>query len=413
MIHIPRGLSARICSLVVWNVCGMLVASPGQAQQREPRGIRFWDGRLDPYAEIDARVARNPGRLPQTSAALANDLAFAARPGFDFTRSSEDLEVKAGLAFGYQNFFDLEDKGTSELSSFAGNLNLGVSFNRRGAYGFELQEKLERSADPANQTNRANILRWSNDVGLVVHAKPGGGALQITPGYRFAFDLFDASVSGAQNLDNLRHQPKLRVGWRFLPKTEFFVEGDALLTNYPNAEADSGTRDSSVLQAMLGATGAVTARITATLQAGYGQTFTSGDPTEELQSVVGQAELRYIFSDTVRFALGYGRGVQPTPEFKWVLSDRGYFRLDGQFGRFGVRGETSFSLFTFGQDRAGVDRSDTSIAASVSVNFFALEWMSVSIVNTFELRDSSYVSQRSTEEDYFTNDMYIRTTLRY
>ena len=103
----------------------------------------------------------------------------------------------------------------------------------------------------------------------------------------------------------MRHNPRLRASWKFLPKTAVFLEAEGYLTRFYNSTVNVG---SNLLLTCLGVTGSITPKISALLKAGYGNAFISGP--DNFNSFIGQAEFQYPFTETTGFKAGVLRTAQ-------------------------------------------------------------------------------------------------------
>jgi hypothetical protein len=255
-------------------------------------------------------------------------------------------------------------------------------------------------------------------VGIGLDIKPGGGALIFSPDYSFIYERYDRGEGSAgagysiADLDNMRHVPKLRASWKFLPKTAVFLEVEGHLARYisgPNVDAN-------ILLAQLGAAGSVTQRVALLLKAGYGNTLMSGD--DNFSSFVGQLEFNYLFSETMRFRAGALRTVQPTTLFKYFDMIRGYIGYTQAFGgRLQLDLNLAYNYLDFGDAIAQTsglsDRVDNNVTGDVTLSYQVLEWLTVSLTNRLDLRESSGDNPMHAPDSYFTNDFYLRASARY
>ncbi|OGQ77687.1 MAG: hypothetical protein A2289_06380 [Deltaproteobacteria bacterium RIFOXYA12_FULL_58_15] len=403
-----------------------LFAAQAKAQDlpNDATGFKVGDGRLHPYLQVDSRFVANPGRQ---SGGGTNDVVLVARPGLDFVLPSDALDFKLNGDVEWRQYMNVGDEDTSKLSTLMGQAALDAQINKQGAVGFGLHERFQRTADPGNQTVTARLLRVTNDAGLGIDLRPGGGALVFSPSYNFIYERYDRPESEAdpgtylqdpENLDSMTHLPKLRASWKFLPKTALFVEAEGQLTVYPNAAVDTNV-DTNIFLAQVGAAGSVTQKIALLLKAGYGGTFISADnlgADANFNSVVGQAEFNYLASETMRFRAGALRTVKATPLFKYFDLVRGYVGYDQTFGAFQVGAKLSYDYMIFATAVSGPtsDRNDGNFQAELSLAYRATEWLTVSLTERADSRSSDYsAGADSPQFDYFMNDLFLRISARY
>ena len=108
------------------------------------------------------------------------------------------------------------------------------------------------SGDSSHITTRLESV--SNDAGIGLDIRPGGGALIFTTEGRFYFERFDRDTLGgggtgysSADLDNYRITPRLKVAWKFLPKTSVFLDAEGVLTQFPNSSVNAASPMSEVV----------------------------------------------------------------------------------------------------------------------------------------------------------------------
>jgi hypothetical protein len=96
--------------------------------------------------------------------------------------------------------------------------------------------------------------------------------------------------------DYMNHTVNLNGRWKFLPKTALVLDTAFGARQYINA----GSTNMMSLKATLGIAGLLTTHWEVLLRAGWGQDFTSNT----YSSVIGQAEVGYLLSETGSVRLG-------------------------------------------------------------------------------------------------------------
>ncbi len=415
----------RRCVTLLWCLVALWTARPASAQVATgSSGVKLGEGRLHPYVQLDTRYLINPGRIPEDTAGTApNDMAVTTRLGADYALPSDRLDLKLTSEVEYQYFLGIDNEQTTDLSTVAGQLGVSTVINKESALAIRARDRVVRSGEPANETLNTRLLRWANDFGVGLDLRPGGGALIFSPDYGFFVEHYDR-VEVENNptydptiFDNMRHNAKLRIAWKFLPKTAVFLEGDALFTQYYSSNVND---DSTIVQGYAGAAGNVTAKISALIKAGYGATFyASGD---NFQSAVGQAEIDYQASEIMKARLGVTRTVQPTSLFRYVTILRGYVGYDHLLGgRFLVQATASYSDLRYGdavEDPANPgaavatgSRVDGSIQGDLTLSYAVTEWITVALSDRLDVRQSNYSGP--SQPDYLYNETFLRLTVRY
>lgn len=386
-------------------------------------GIPLGDLRLHPRVDVEGHYVVNPAFASkdagpaEAAVARQNDFYLAAGPGVTLKLETPKTALSLDAGVEYRRYFQ-----NPELSTFAGEMTFGLEYNREGTVTLRVSDRLVRYADGGNDSVTTRLLHTINTVGVGVDIKPGGGALVANIDYRFAYDYYDRddnTVRNSEVFDSYHHLPALRVGWKFLPRTAVFLQGDADLTRFPNG-GGAANFNSNILRSYLGLVGDVTSRIRALLKAGYGNTFTG--TANNLQTVLGQAELSYGFSDTANARLGYVRTVQPTTIYGFMGLDQGYIGYTQQFyGKTNLTLGGEYRLYDFGtpapeflvpsgldNNPLSADRADQDIVFRFGLEHVIREWIAVGVFNVLDFRSSN-----DAQFSYFFNDTQLKLTVVY
>ncbi|MEE8410001.1 MAG: outer membrane beta-barrel protein [Myxococcota bacterium] len=375
-------------------------------------GIKVGDGRLHPYFQLDSRFIVNPGRL--SGGSPPNDLVFVGRPGLELLLPSDTLDLKFDGDVEYQRYLGIQNSRTRDFSTFSGQLGLNIEMNKKGTIGFRIREKLLRGADAANETVSGRLLHISNDAGLGVDIRPGGGALIFSIDGGFFYDRYDRdsdALPTPEDLDNVRISPKLRVSWKFLPKTSVFLDAEGKITRYFSSSVNVPV---NIFLIHLGASGSLSQKIALLLKAGYGNTFIGGG--DNWQSFVGQAEFNYRATETSRFRAGLVRTVQSTSLFKYFALNRVYLGFDRALsGRMQLSLKVAYNFLSYGIALRGPEgrRLDSHITSDITFSYQATEWMILSVEDKLDWRASNYTPEVGPKIGYTNNDFFLRVGLRY
>ncbi|MEZ4270010.1 MAG: hypothetical protein R3C68_00785 [Myxococcota bacterium] len=314
--------------------------------------------------------------------------------------------------------------------------NVDLKINKNGRFAGKLSERVRRSADPGNQTEVSRLLHITNESSVGLIMRPGGGAIGIEPGYAFFYDRYDRVSPNSELLDSMRHIPKLRLNWKFLPKTAIFLEGEGIITRYPSKGAfvDGGGTptttatnvDTNILNVFLGAAGSITSKISALIKVGYGDAFLE---TDNFRSLVAAIEGKYKVNSFMQFKLGASRAAAPTSLFRYVENNRVYAGYTQQFGgstqltieggaafiRYGRPDQTTIDQLdasALGGDSNADSRFDTNITGSASIDHQLTDWFTMSLMYNVNVRTSNYTTAIG-ETSYVRNDALVRLTARY
>jgi hypothetical protein len=359
-----------------------LLTTPALA---EGPGLKFGSARLHPYIEIepwfDSAVAVvETGSIP-------GDLLFHIRPGFK-------LEVPSSLvAFNWLGNFDwvqysgMLSKGTLSASHWAIDSDLDLNINRDGQIAVDVGDHVVRSdRNTSSPSLRYGTLSLFNEARLKLSIRPYNGSITIEPGYKFGLEVFSPysgiSVCGAgpstpecnpadvAAFDYMNHTVSLNGRWKFLPKTALILDTAFGARQYMR----TGSTNMMSLKATLGVAGLLTTHWEVTLRVGWGQDFTAST----YSSVIGQAEVGYLLSETGSLRLGYVRTFEPTGGSTYISfgDDRVY--LDGRIllgGKFTVHGAASLDYLNF--RGASVGKDQFNVGFDLGLDYEIRPWVNI------------------------------------
>lgn len=415
-------LKRRFSHALLQLMAGMAVvciSAPlhGASAPSENNGLKLGPGRLHPKVQADVHYLMNPGRMPKNK---PNDMALVIRPGLQLEFPWELLQLNIDTGIEWWQFLGIDNSKTKDLSGLYGTLDINGVVNKDGAVTFKFFEKLYRSAEPGNQTITQRLDRTRNEIGVAADVRPGGGALVLSPAYELSienYDKGDSAIANSSALNNMRHRPRFRALWKFLPKTAVFFEADSMITRYQKTQNNS---DVNLLFVQAGASGAVTQKISMLLRAGYGNTFMKKQDEKEgekdFSSLVGQAQVEFLANDSIKVQTGVLRSVQPTSLFKYVSVLQGYVGYSQDIGdRIQAGGKLAYGYMTFGRPPEGPKkrRKDHSIRGTASVSYKMSDWLSLSIGNSLDVRESNFKTSGSTRAKYVYDDFYVRVDGHY
>lgn len=411
---------------LVFSLTGFILATASATQAQtwlsdrkraEGSGIRVGDLEIHPgigaeFGYISNVYNAEPGaELPSTALRVAPHIflstlseqrleegaAGAPKPGF--------LKFKGGLSASILHYFAEDTPGTD----FGTDLNLQLTIAPERPFSVSLLENFNRTdkpfSDPATDPNQADVAnqvapdtdfaRYTQVAGVRLQAQTRGGLLQGGLGYRMKYDWYVDDAFATNN--NLTHSVDLTGAWEFLPKTALFYEATYSHQDYTeNDDEDSSTSqrllDNDQLNARLGFNGAITARISATLAAGYGVGFFGGN---DYEGVVLNAEGRWTPSEVSEWALGYERAFQSAYEGNFVLRNNIYTRLRFFFGgAFVVASKLAVEFLDFGPNPAQMnrERSDIRYSADVSGEYRMVDWLALTVQGSAIIDDTDFVA---------------------
>lgn len=210
--------------------------------------------RLTAFGEITN--ASRTGTVPSS-------LSFDARAGLQYRRyTSTDTNLD-----GYHNAF-MPSAGLSLATSVGPTVS------------FEFADSFLRMEDPPYNPTQNLIIRDNNQASADMRWSPGGGRISGVLRYTNMVDIFEANQYSYA--DSLTQELMLDAGWKWLPKTAFFLQVRQGYVSYLNtsstplaAGSPPPKYSSFPLRAVVGLRGLVTEKIAALAALGYVNGFYS------------------------------------------------------------------------------------------------------------------------------------------
>ncbi|MFY2559921.1 hypothetical protein ACN469_20015 [Corallococcus terminator] len=326
-----------VCGLALMALGSVAMAQDGvSAPATGGNGFKVGNGRLHPYFDLETRLDSGVGYFGRegqefpagVSSDLSGELVMHIRPGFRLDIPSPRLAFNLNANLDYVLFTGLMTKGSNAASHLEGAADLLARINPEAPLSLELSDQFVRSDRTRTAAIGAGILSLYNEARVRAPWRPGGGAVEVTPGVAYAVEFFEPLAASAPadcgdsvcdpvgaerfNYGNLHLGVESR--WRFLPKTALVLDTGVDVRRYFN----DGGPNATLLRAMIGVAGLVSPKVAVTAKAGWGQNFgATGGGT-----VIGQLDGTYLFSPTLTFKGGYLRRLEPVAAYGTFRDDR-------------------------------------------------------------------------------------------
>jgi hypothetical protein len=139
-------------------------------------------------------------------------------------------------------------------------------------FTIDLFDNFLRTVQPPFTPTQSNLDRDTNEAGLRLRFRPGGGRLEFDLQYVFGIDFFEERQ--LQDLNVYYHKVALHAAWKFLPKTSVWID----ISDTPYLYQGTGPGvinhpNSFPLRAIAGLTGLLTTKLSFNLWAGYANGF--------------------------------------------------------------------------------------------------------------------------------------------
>lgn len=386
----------RLRRLSPWFAAGaLLLAFPRSAHAQywlqdrastEGRGIR--SGNFELHPGIGAEIGYDSNVFYYPSSAATPALRLRISPSFSIAtlgpqRSTNSdsqptalptVNFRGGVALIYHEFIPITSPDrVSSLRNLGAQANVRIELFPQRTWQFNLSDDFTRTIQPGSQLAEACVSGagcaeiqtlnrdYNHAQAELAYVSGGGrGTLEVRAQYALNVSVFESSNVTRYNY--LQHEIGMRIRWRFLPKTALLWEGTTTPLSYNTAAEGTGLFSSVPVSTRIGINGLITQKIGLLVMVGYAATFFSGG--DNLDTVVGQAELRYLIDDRSSFKLGFIRDIQNSFFGNYYLRDRGYANYSQSFfnGRFLLALDAGVSLNNYGY----VANRDGTALATVS-----------------------------------------------
>lgn len=377
------------------------VSLPAAAQSTtlpySTNGVLIGEGRLHTFFALESRFDSAAGYFsPRTGTGpseLQGELLFSFRPGLRFNLPGELVKFAAGGHLEYVAYSGLVTAGSGAANRLQAGADASLTVNESGAVSVVLSDTFQRDDRTQNLAVGFGVLSLRNVASLQVPIRPGGGALEITPGGTFGIEYLQPLADPAaitdctdpscdpnqvEQFNSLRFGGSLDARWSFLPRTALVLNSSFQQTEYPSG----ATPATSLGTGTLGIAGQLTQRLAIVANAGWSHNFgVLGGGT-----VVGMAELRYPPTPNLQLAAGYQRRLQPVALYGTARSDRVYARANAKAGQklvLGLEGGANWLGF-----EGGV-RSDSILSGHATAEYELLAWLLVGGGYRLETRGST------------------------
>lgn len=307
-------------------------------------------------------------------------------------------DFRLGLQLGYDQYLgfghaEAVDFDINQQSNLHGSLDAHVIRNPKGTFSYFLDNRLVRDTRPRNFISAGNLNRWTNQLALGGHWRPGRGALDFSLRYENLLDRFDnkEEAVGAALANRLNHLLKARAEWQFLPITRFFFEGSLGL--FGPLGANSEKVGSLPLRLRLGVASLVTEATSVRAHVGFGKGFYSAGQDFTMAIFGGEFGLRY--SPVGRFTIAYEYDFHDSINSNFYRDHAILGKLDHQFGRFLLDASVQFRIRGYRGVFASVglpSRDDVIVGTQAKVHYLTRDWLAFTALANFVLDATSYRS---------------------
>ena len=385
------------------------MASPGD-------GIRLGgsEGRLHPFIELEGRWDSKAYVDPNPATANdAADFIIHIRPGLKLSVPGDMTSVDLSAALDVAQYMGNTDPITKDLSKVYAEAELGVTVNKNGVVGLELDDTFRRSDRPQALSLGAGVVSNYNVLDLRVPFRPGGGALTLNVNGGWALETYEALVTGnctgspdplcaVKDLGYNELRAGAGVAWKFLPRTSALLD-----FGYFKRMPDLATAaDPAGFRVTTGLTGLITPHVGATLKAGYGSAGSTA-VSESLGTWLATAEVEWQPSETTRVSLGYGHDLTVDPAAQYETN-----KLNAEARQL-VAGRVALALSVGFDQLAYKTGSNTILRVSPTVGVEVTRWLRAELGYAYTDRAASTDAPVFAANEYSKSEVWLKAVATY
>jgi len=307
------------------------------------------------------------------------------------TQGGAKAELRGKAQLELRQYLD-DDPVVSEQTSIGAHVSLDGELGKGSVLGLAARERFhyqpEAGTHQVSLTNVPTYDRLLNTTEISARIRPGGGALEMAPGYQLDLERFpDYPVA-----DLTIHTLQLRGRWRFMPKTALTLHGSYGWRMFDNDYIP----DANPVRATAGLIGLLTNRFSLELDAGYGRLIL--EEGEDPQGPIGGLSATYRLTERLKISTGYAREFKSTTWSSYADSHLFFGKWRQQIaGQWQVLAGASYELVLFSpllNQAAGTalqqdvidGRQDGILRAEASVEWRPNEWFSAALGYNYERR---------------------------
>lgn len=383
-------------------VGGSATAAPGDH-------IRVGDATITPSLRLGMQYRSNSFRTESNNQGSVN---FNITPGLAASLDTQSTTFTLNATYTARSFLFLSngeelDTATNRARRQAldrfNNFNIaaGIQALKNRQVGFGLTDALTLQNNPNDgliDSENPYVTQLRNALRGNVDFRPGPAFLVTLAAEWTWAEFYVANSVVSREVFNTRNAygPRLRLQWKFLPRTALVYNAEYTYNNWavldPSSPEVPGamTPDSHEFRTDIGLQGQVTERLRLVAMLGYGVgAFENSRNTTGIGGLLVTLRGDYKLSDHHRFNAGYTKSFFDSFFTNAVQANALFAGWNGKYGdkvtsslRYGIRFENYIG---------SVERNDVVNIASAGIGINATEWMNVGI-------NGSWLQRRSTQD---------------
>lgn len=238
----------------------------------------------------------------------------------------------------------------SRATNVGGNLSLNLHVLPQRPWQFILREEFSRAIQGALDAGVSlyTFNRIENSATAEIAYQSPGEVLEWRLGYNNRISIMTDGTVGQDRFNRMDNEVSTRLRWRFFPKTSLLFDAAITPTFYlSSGSAALGLFTGFPVRTRVGLNGLLSERLALQFFAGYaGSYIAQGD---NVDTFIGQAELKYMFGPLTSFRFGVLRDVNISLLGGFYIRNMAYLGINQSFGgRFYLSADVSGGLYEFG-----------------------------------------------------------------
>lgn len=410
-IFLLLGLFAPRVATAQWTAHEELLSLPSPEARW---GLLAGGFRFFPRLFVEGRYDSNVFREDASESPLAAPI-LRVMPGITIGNPASRVLRMQFDADGDFRFYFADDDVSDGQRDMGVRAALDLNLFPDGPFELYVYDKFLRAIQTRNWDTIRSFNRNTNEAGIKLLFRPGGGALQLGLGYAYVLDLFDEFSSG----DQTYHRVGAHVAWRFFPLTVAYLDADFRIVDYDEAFGNPAlgleNTSSMPLRVVVGLNGNITKRLALLVEAGWAHGFYEDGPS--FSGPLGRARVSYRFTETTLAQLGYAHSFEDSLYANFYSEHRVFANVQqALWGRLRLAADFAYHYVTFAsfEPAAGSDvsvtekrRADHGLIFGFTATIDVTRWLGFRLGYEFEKVLSDFeVSVAGVTRDVVTYDRH-------
>jgi hypothetical protein len=320
---------------------------------------------------------------------LRPQLDLATRPAQRGGNQPHYVDFRLNFGLNYTEWLT-PDPNIARYRFVAINAGMLLTILPHYPFTIDIYDNYSRSVQLPYLQLPVNIVRNTNEAGIRLRYRPGGGRLELQGSYGFGIDFFEDPQF--QDLNVFIHRAQLRLSWKFFPKTAIYVEASETAFIYQRVGTFAHPNGFPV-RVTAGLIGLLTAKLQLHAWIGYGNGLYQPNPLTGVQgpspnTAIGGFQLDWRPTILSTGSIGFIHDFQNSLLGSYYDFDRAFISWLQHIWRFSLTARLQYDNIRYQgiQPQSGLmpnpdmslTRSDNRLALLFSAQYNFKDWLSLS-----------------------------------